>query len=826
MIELDTPLTIIKGDNSQGKTATAEALEFLLTGSSSRRELFGGAKAEYSRTLANVHLAADDNDVWVEAEVRCPDGVTRTVRRTLDADYSQSDPCSSTLTIDAVAGNLEVLGIPFGEPPLAAPVLLQHNLRYVLSTEPQKRAEYFRALLELTDLDLVRQALSRAKSRVSALPPLQRVVELTALLATARPNTSASAAIRQAGASHEVGAVTQQLMAAARALVPAVTGIDLLEVIGELRTVRARAEERIFPLGGLTPATAEPAPAVNVAPLVQSIRTYNERLAQVEAEVARLTPLFNAVLAHPNLGSLTEPTLCPVCQDGTLLPERIAQLRQELVASGGLEQAVAVVQTQLRAIVETEIDGLGWFCRAYLPEAAGWTEQRWSEVAAHRATLAGPPREPSGGLNSDSSARGMVRRSAHALERIREFRGQVKVWTEDAARAVAARAPLDIEHLPQLSDVSIWAGQMQHEAQAMRELAAALHQELGAKLQTASVPPGTREVLDLLEHSDELFLELRIDRRRRQALRRIESAEKDIQEAEQSLLDERFDGMGAEIDRWWATLRPDELVRFGGVGRRASGRRYVNLTAELAISDTASPQKRDAVGVFSDSQLNALGLSAFLARQRLLKSPVVVLDDPLPGYDPEHSVTFALNTVGALLDENVQVIVCTHDPKLAVNLGELHGHRGAERFELTLADMAEGTSVTNQTDVFGRHLLEAQDAIGSRTEEGRKNAATALRRAAERLAKQIIATGRTHAGRPTRVSEVGDMILGALIPEVLGFALANDERGRWNLWRSSLNPGPHDASEVPSSATLKTVLGDMKKLKRDHEAHWSGGLIR
>lgn len=109
--------------------------------------------------------------------------------------------------------------------------------------------------------------------------------------------------------------------------------------------------------------------------------------------------------------------------------------------------------------------------------------------------------------------------------------------------------------------------------------------------------------------------------------------------------------MGAEIDRWWATLRPDELVRFGGVGRRASGRRYVNLTAELSVSDEAAPQVRDAVGVFSDSQLNALGLAAFLARQRLLNSPVVILDDPLPGYDPEHRVTFTLNTLGALLDE-------------------------------------------------------------------------------------------------------------------------------------------------------------------------------
>src|SRR3546814_4548205 len=36
-VELDAPITVIKGDNSQGKSATAEALEFIFTGLSSRR---------------------------------------------------------------------------------------------------------------------------------------------------------------------------------------------------------------------------------------------------------------------------------------------------------------------------------------------------------------------------------------------------------------------------------------------------------------------------------------------------------------------------------------------------------------------------------------------------------------------------------------------------------------------------------------------------------------------------------------------------------------------------------------------------------------------
>lgn len=129
-IDLDAPITVIKGDNSQGKTATAEALEFLFTGGSSRRDLFGAAKAEYDRMLANVHLPEGDDEVWVEADVRCPDGVVRCVRRKLATDYSTTADCSSMLVIDGdPADDFSVLGIPLGDPPLAAPVLLQHNLR-------------------------------------------------------------------------------------------------------------------------------------------------------------------------------------------------------------------------------------------------------------------------------------------------------------------------------------------------------------------------------------------------------------------------------------------------------------------------------------------------------------------------------------------------------------------------------------------------------------------------------------------------------------------------------------------------------------------------
>lgn len=824
-IELDSPITVIKGDNSQGKTATAEALEFLFTGRSSRRDLFGAAKAEYDRMLANVHLPRGDSDVWVEADVRCLNGIIRTVRRRLTADYSASSDCESSVTIDSQpVSDLDSLGIPFGEPPLAAPVLLQHNLRYVLSTAPQQRAAYFRALLELTDLDQVREAVTHSKNRVAGQPPLPWVAALSSLRDAVRENATANAAIERTRRSAGQPTVTANLVLLARAVCSTLRGDTTEAVIQELRGAKKQAEEKVFPIAALTPSRSSMPAPVDGTRLARNIETYVQVLRGVDTEAARLAPIFDAVVSHPHFGSLSESTTCPVCEEGTLGPDRIQRLREQLAAAADLQTAASDVTRELQSALE-DVEGVGRALRAVLPAAQDWDDQRWQAVALHRTILLGTtlPDEPR--LDSGVSARGAILRAAGQLQQLRGIWSQIKTVVDETTMKVRIRAEIQDELSTLLGQVNQCIGAVQGEVEALKRLVNDLHEELGEKLQSAPLPVGTREVLNLLENRNDLQYELRIFRQREKVMHRIEALGRLLQIAEEALLDERFDAMGSEIDRWWATLRPDELVRFGGVGRRASGRRYVSLTAKLATSDTAAPQIRDAVGVFSDSQLNALGLAAFLARQRLLRSPVVILDDPLPGYDPEHRVTFTLNTLGALLDEGVQVIVFTHDPRLAVNIVEVHGYRGLQHYELTLSDMAEGTSITSETDVFGRYVLEAQDAIASLTVEGRRNAAAALRRAAERLAKQIIATGRTHAGITTRVSEVGDKVLGDLIPEVLGFALGNDERGRWNLWKGSLNPSAHD-DDVPPPATLKTVLGDIKRLKKNHEAHWPGGLLK
>ena len=822
-MELDNPITVIKADNSQGKTSTAEALEFLLTGSSSRRDLFGGAKAEYEGTLANVHLPPSDRAVWVEADIRCPDGVERTVRRELKADYARGSDCGSDVTIDGKSvGELDVLGIPFGEPPLAAPILLQHNIRYVLSTEPQKRADYFRALLELRDLDIVKGAIERAQRRIKGLPPLHWATALETLRRSLPANGPAAQALAKAARAPDQATVTTCLLEAAASLYSPTNRKGVEEVITILHAMKARAEEEVFPIGALTPRLDAMPARINPTDIQSHLTSYVQQLRDIDSEVAKMAPIFEAVLHNSHLDRLPQSQPCPVCADGTLGPRRIGEIREHLSAAEHVQRSVAAVKADLRSVVPS-VDQAGRGLKAVLPGASSWDDRRWAEVSAHYQRLAESQVEHQ--LDADESARGQMTRAAGAVERLREIRRQIRDVVEATSALVDDRVEAKDQLTPLLDQVNECISEVQTGATNLKALVDRLHEDLGDKLLAAKMSLGTREILDLLEHRDELFRDLRVDMQRRSAKKRMDEAGRQVDAAVLALLDLRFDDIGVEIERWWNTLRPDEPVAFGAVGRRASGRRYVKLTAHLSSSEGRAPAERAAIGVFSDSQLNALALSTFLARQQLLGSPVIIFDDPLPGYDPEHRLAFTLRTLGKLLDDGTQVIVSTHDPKLAVDIVEVHRHRDLGHYELALVDMVEGTMVTNEGDLFGRYLLEAQDAIASLTVEGRRNAANALRRAAERLAKQIIATGRTQAGTPTRVSDIGEKTLSQLIADVLGFARGNDERGRWNLWRTSLNPGAHD-NDVPLQAELKTVLGDIKKLNKDHQAHWPGGLLK
>ena len=815
-LEFDAPLTVAHGGNSQGKTSLAEALEFLLSGRSSRRELLGGAKAEYNDSLRNAHLPEGDDSVYVEAVVRTPDGTLHRIRRNLTGDFGRGAECESQLLLDGQEiEDLSGVGLPLADPPVRAPVLLQHILRHALSTEPKQRVAYFKSLLSLSDVDVLRERVGEARKRLEREPSgpwLQRVEALPAELTHVRVSVRAIAEQSPTTMSE----LTQALDNALREAASVATGegyASLDEARDSLERLAKEKAEALFPVDRFK---AAPVPEVSASP--PDLRDYQGALASLEADAARLLPVFAAVLRVDEYAEMSAPTDCPVCSTpDALTPGRIEVLRRELVRAARLDETAALALAAVDAAGEV-LTRLADFVRTGLPTAGDMSEGTEGALAAklddwglspdllHAAVATA--KELSG------SAEALVPEGRRVRDRLAELRTTVECrGLPPDLRADYAGLASALESLREKHSLH---------AEAALDLEKGVAHVLAERSEMADHRQ-LRSLLDGVTGLAEDVIELW---ERQRALARVKSAEKALQDASTELLDARFAEMSDTIRSWWTTIRPEELVDFAGARPRAGGARFVNLIAALHAEAGTTPVVRDALGIYSDSQLNALGLSIFLARAELLKSPVVILDDPIPGSDPDHRLTFVQNTVTKLLDAGVQVILTTYDGKLADWTMSNHDHRGLIGYELNLSDPRSGTVPTQTSDMFSRLMLDAEDNLNAPTARGRRAACGSYRAAAERLAKQIVATGRTAAGTLSSVADVDSeaSTLGDLVPLVRGFAIDNAERGQWRTFAKVLNPGNHD-DDVPSTTELKVIRGNLRKIAKTHREHWSHGLI-
>lgn len=816
-LDFDAPLSVVHGGNSVGKSSLAEALEFLLTGRSSRRDLLGGAKAEYHESLRNAHLPAGDQDVWVAAGVRSSDGRVHNVRRELLCDFSQGTECASRLLVDGVEqADLAAFALaPAEGSALGAPVLLQHTLRHVLSTQPKDRVAYFKSLLSLTDLDALRDRVTQARRRLANQSPTPAGKAFGALAST--PFRDLAHLLRMTLPTEE-GAAERMVR---EALLTAGTQAlgqrpeDLDGLISGLQLSVEHQREAVFPLSAFT-AVQAPADAAPV-----DLSGYAAALAEADRTAATLAPIFSAVLAVPGLGQADVPVDCPVCgTPSALTPERLTALRDELRRGAAAQKAAQDATGNLRAGMEAAAR-ISSEARKAVPAAASWSAQQIQLARQQMVDL---------GLDES-----LLSTASAAARRV----GTAALTVIQATQALEAALRSDLQHVELRADVDARARdlalQTLHDALAglrgVRQdsdaAASALRAAVEPIVSTRTASAGLVELLEAAQHAHALVPELHRAAARALADVRLVNAEKALAAAAVSVLDSRFEQMSDSITRWWLTIRPEELVAFAGVQRRAAGANFVNLMASLRTDVTAAPVERHALGIFSDSQLNALGLSTFLARTELLRTPLVVLDDPIPGSDGDHRLTFVQNTLEGLLESGTQVVLTTYDNKLAEWAAAQHVGRDCRTFELTLGDQVAGTEATQTSDVFDQLMLEAEESLNAPTAKGRRSACNTYRSAAERLAKQIIATGRTAAGVPTSVSDVEReaKVLGDLVPLVRGFALNNAEKGYWGTFAKVLNPGSHD-DQVPSTPELKQVRGNLRRLAKDHRAHWSQGLVR
>ncbi|MFI1463382.1 AAA family ATPase [Nocardia carnea] len=144
-------------------------------------------------------------------------------------------------------------------------------------------------------------------------------------------------------------------------------------------------------------------------------------------------------------------------------------------------------------------------------------------------------------------------------------------------------------------------------------------------------------------------------------LQTARAAEVWLKSATAQVRDERLAPL-AGTARWvWQSLRQQSNVELGGIRLQGNA----NSARRVQLDVTVDEVDGAALGVMSQGELHALGLALFLPRATLADSPFrfVVIDDPVQAMDP--AKVDGLARVLATVAWDRQVVVFTHDDRLA-----------------------------------------------------------------------------------------------------------------------------------------------------------------
>ncbi len=150
------------------------------------------------------------------------------------------------------------------------------------------------------------------------------------------------------------------------------------------------------------------------------------------------------------------------------------------------------------------------------------------------------------------------------------------------------------------------------------------------------------------------------------------------------------------------------------------------------LNDGEQQREVDALKVFSESQVNALGIAAFVTRSKLLGHKMLIFDDPVQSMDEEHFKTFAKDVLNHVLEDDFQVILLTHNDTFAKDVSYYHQDRPEAEYVTmtTVLNKRKGCIIEEGNRRVFERLKRAEKEI----EEGHLEPAWALvRRSLERL---------------------------------------------------------------------------------------------
>jgi hypothetical protein len=813
--EIDAPIAAIWGPNSKGKTSFAEAVEFLLTGQTVKREVLSSRQAEFAGALRNAHIDSDI-EAYVSATIECPDGQIRVIKRTLDADYSKQQDCQSTLTIDGTVVTEDDLisnGIVLAQPPLRTPVLAQHTLNYLFTARPTDRSSYFKALLEVTDLDNFRdEVLALENSLITRVDLLLEKFDRAKSIPIAASHFLVSDLTDSDVLQNAFEEATEALLEFEGLPIPEQLAERVLALQQQLDVKRSKT----FPLdlfgrkkfGGLA------APSEDDWKILE---TYVTERDKVDEQTKNLISLFKVLLEIPAVASADKPQDCPVCEtESALTTERIQAIRDIVASSDTFVQAEASALTVLRHM-QLNLRDLQENLNSTLPQferivsaarrAAGFTIDRIASLLGDEAQSLVSP---------------WIKTLSPLIREHRSLLTQCVAVKQVVDDYVASSGKLDdIDTLKKTykklhENVEQLTNSEADYANASRPL----YETLKSVVDSQGDTSGWQELIELASILPDLRESIIEQAIRSEVKSEIQAALRQIEKAIDAVLDAKFELLTEAIDKWWMLLRGGESTFFSAVKRR--GKITIDFKGGLSPNeDQSDPKIRDVIAVFSDSQLHCLGLAIFLARAEHYGTSFVVLDDPVLTSDEDYKVHFRTQVMGHLQELGIQTIVLTQHKSTQRDIADVNGHFGVDQFQIDISDPSIGSVINKTSDEFSAMLARAAAFTSSNDILIRRPGGKQLRVATERFCKMLLVKKRREGGDATAaISDYDGLMLGGgggLVELVTPYLIIDPSHpGKLKVICNDLNPPAHDDDAVPTRQALREALGNLKKFRKDY----------
>lgn len=813
-LNLPSDIAVVWGPNSKGKTSLAEAFEFLLTGRISRRELMASTQDEFADALRNAHIAPDA-EVAVTAMITDADGNDHDVRRVLVNDYGKRQDCSSRLEIDGVeaAGDaLEQFGIILSQPPLRAPVLAQHTLSYIFSVRPQDRSTYFKTLLDLLDLDELRNDIAALADGLT-LPDDPLLAKFDICIAIAALKDTLEGIDRTLP---DLKTFTARITDCASALIESAgeePPVNLDERLQAIECILVERREKTFPVNEFNreQLTGWMPPVENVW---TRLETHLVERENVDKETRLLAALFDEALKIPAVAEIETPVDCPLCgTESALTPERVAVVRQHVEDTRDFKTAETAAKAALSQL-STSANALSTSVQAALPNylrvtgaqrrEMGFTVARVRELLGDRAAELVDPWLAS--LRALARTAATCRRGAQSVAVLVEQQ-DTDLSTLDPEGLKEAFAALAV-----LRDQC--AGALESYSEPVDALIAALNEVLDAQADTA----GWQDFVDIARDIAGLRTVL-IDRAARLAVaKERDTALKEIDRAKEKVLDDKFADHSYLIQKWWEKLRPEEPTFFSAVQPRKGARRTIDFKAGLSPSPDCSAHKvRDVIAVFSQSQLHCLGLALFLARSEHEGTGFIILDDPVLSGDEDYKVHFNATVLDELIKLPMQVIVLTQDHATWEDVETRYRYPGISTAQLFIETPAEGSIIENTSDTLLAKISRAKSLAHGGHPDSQKECGIQLRDAGELFCKEILVSDRRAKGdAAASFSDYDNKTLEWLCPRVEPLLVQDASHpGKLGAFRLIVNNACHD-NAPPGNAAMVQACGEIRFLQKNY----------